>query len=258
LAAVFSLPCVPSHASTFVIYQTPSGSTAGGNPVDAKATITLGGFTSPSQEILDVTIQNLQTLEGTVAQNISDLSISFASGYTSPGYNPAYTPANPTVNVAGNGVGTSGGNSSDTWNLPQTGSTIHLSALGGGQPKFTILGPPDTGTTYSNADSSIAGNGPHNPFFDQIVTFELLVNGVNQNAPVTAASIISAVVFSFGTTAGITANGQLLSSGGQLPTPTPLPGTMPLFATILGLSGLLLYFRKRGMRADLRNAIQFA
>ena len=71
-------------------------------------------------------------------------------------------------------------------------------------PAHTIIGRSSNGTysggTYSNANSSIAGNGPHNPFLEG-VTFSLSVVGV------TASTTITAATFSFGTTAGNTLAG---------------------------------------------------
>jgi hypothetical protein len=49
---------------------------------------------------------------------------------------------------------------------------------------------------YSNANGSIAGNNPHNPFINQTATWTLNITGITANTIVTAAT------FSFGTTAG--------------------------------------------------------
>ncbi len=54
---------------------------------------------------------------------------------------------------------------------------------------------------YSNANGSIAGNGPHNPFTDGTATFLLDVSGVTMSTNVDSA------VFSFGTTPGIDVSG---------------------------------------------------
>jgi hypothetical protein len=53
--------------------------------------------------------------------------------------------------------------------------------------------PPGPGNVYSNANGSIAGNGPHNPFLAENATFAITFFGVTQ---------VSNVVFSFGTEAG--------------------------------------------------------
>jgi hypothetical protein len=45
-------------------------------------------------------------------------------------------------------------------------------ALNGATPAHTIIGPAGSGG-YTNADGSIAGNGPHNPSLDRTATFTL-------------------------------------------------------------------------------------
>jgi hypothetical protein len=59
-----------------------------------------------------------------------------------------------------------------------------------------IIGPPGAGGTYSNANSSIAGNVPHNPFLNQTATFTITGSGI------TASTVVTAATFSFGTTPG--------------------------------------------------------
>jgi hypothetical protein len=73
-----------------------------------------------------------------------------------------------------------------------------LDALGAGGagPKHTILGAPGAGGIYSNANGSIAGNDPHNPFLNQSATFTLNITGVTTN------TTVSNVLFSFGTVSG--------------------------------------------------------
>jgi hypothetical protein len=58
---------------------------------------------------------------------------------------------------------------------------------------------------YDNADNSIAGNGPHNPFLNQTAAFIISVTGM------TAAADITSAIFSFGTTAGNTVLGVVPS-----------------------------------------------
>jgi hypothetical protein len=80
--------------------------------------------------------------------------------------------------------------------LSTTSTTIDLDRLGNGDSNHLIIGPPGAGNVYSNADGSIAGNGPHNPFLNQTATWVI-------NAPnVSAATTISAATFSIGTTEG--------------------------------------------------------
>jgi hypothetical protein len=94
-----------------------------------------------------------------------------------------------------------------------------------------IIGPPG-GATYANANGSIAGNKPHNPFLNQSATFTITAPNV------TAATTITGVVFSFGTT-----EGAVLIPGALVPEPSSLV----LGSVGLGLVGSIgLYRRRRG------------
>jgi hypothetical protein len=108
---------------------------------------------------------------------------------------------------------------------------------GGAGPAHLIIGPPGAGNVYSNADGSIAGNGPHNPFLNQTATWVI-------NAPnVSAATTISAATFSFGTTDG----GNLIT-GVPFSSTVPEPGSFgPLL--VLGVGGLLMMAARRHRRA---------
>ena len=73
-----------------------------------------------------------------------------------------------------------------------------------------IIGPPGAGSTYSNANGSIAGNGPHNAFLNQTATFVIDIAGL------TAADLVTGAIFSFGETAG-----NNVPSGTTIATPEP-------------------------------------
>ena len=93
---------------------------------------------------------------------------------------------------------------------------------------------------YSNANGSIGGNGPHNPFINQTATFTITgLTGVNSDTRVTSAT------FSFGTTAGVNVDGCVSGTadcggggGGQ-----STPEQMSLLLSGTGLVGL--YFIRR-------------
>src|SRR5262249_5528632 len=99
-------------------------------------------------------------------------------------------------------------------------------------------GPPGSGPSYSNANGSIAGNGPHNPFLAESATFTLNVPGV------TSASSISAVKFQFGTT-----DGSNQVTGEDPPDPVPEPTGLTLAGIGLAMAGGWLGLRRRAWRA---------
>jgi len=194
---------VGAHAGTFTFMTAPGATESGGNPVKAAASVTTGDGT--------VTIQlfNLLANPTTVAQNLSDFAFSL-SGTTALG--SLASSSGQEINVAADGTFTLGSTVAAGWILssPATGSYI-LDALaaGGAGPEHTIIGGAGIGGTYSNANGSIAGNDPHNPFLNQSATFTLNITGV------TAATTISNVIFSFGTASGN-------DSGGGSTVPEPL------------------------------------
>jgi hypothetical protein len=89
-------------------------------------------------------------------------------------------------------------------------------------PADLIIGP-STGGVYSNANDSIAGNDPHNPFINQTATFVIATGATN-------GATISDVVFSFGTAPGDNVA-------------VPIPAAVWLFVS--GLVGLIGIARRR-------------
>jgi len=195
-----------AHAGTFT-FETAAGATeSGGNPVDGKAIVTTSAGT--------VTVQlfNLLVNPTTVAQNLSDFAFSL-SGSTTLG--SLASSSGQSVTIAAGGVATTGASIATGWifSSPSAGSYL-LDDLGAGGsgPGHTIIGAPGAGGVYTNANSSIAGNGPHNPFLNQSATFTLNITGV------TDATTVSNVIFSFGTVSGNNVPG----GGSSVPEPVSL------------------------------------
>jgi hypothetical protein len=171
-----------------VVFTTPAGSTIGGDPVNAQATFTT------STDTIQVLLQNLQVNPTTVAQNLSDLFLTLSTGQKSGTLSSS---SGTERTVAGGGSFTNGSTVSTGWALSTSGSGLELNVLGTPVgPAHTIIGPPGAGPAYPNANASIAGNGPHNPFLGQSASFTLHVPGV------TASSVINSATFSFGTEEG--------------------------------------------------------
>jgi hypothetical protein len=108
--------------------------------------------------------------------------------------------------------------------------TLNVLAAGGAGPAHLIIGPPGPGNTYSNANGSIAGNGPHNPFLNQSASFT--ISGSN----ISADTVITGAVFSFGTTGNVTITGM---------PGVPEPSSLVMGAIGLGLVGTVGFYRKR-------------
>lgn len=234
LAAGVSLAAAVAAQADTVTFVTPTGSTAKGEMVDASAVLSTG------TNSLSIALSNLLTASQMkdAGQLLSDLSFTL-TGTTSTGAVTSSTGTFIDVAKPGGTVSsaTSGGTAPDlvAWGLSNSGSTYLLNGLAG-KPSLTpanliIGGTAGSSTAYSMANSSIAGNKPHNPFVQGTADFVLSIPGV------TATTNISDVVFSFSTQSGVNVNGVPSTTG------VPEPATFGLFG--LGLAGLVFARRKR-------------
>jgi hypothetical protein len=210
---------IVSPFNTFY-FETPVGSTMDGLPVDVG--VTFGTFA----DSVTITIQNLQANPTSVIQNLSDLGFAF-TGLNAPTSGTISSSSGVERIVAGDGTFTSGNTVDTGWYLTSdvifpfgTGLELYVldTAVG---PAHTIIGPAGPGDLYSNANGSIAGNDPHNPFLYG-ATFTLSVPGI------VGSTGIAGVEWSFGTTAG-----NII----QTPEPTTL--------LLLGSGMLVLAFARR-------------
>ena len=215
---------LPASASV-ITYVTPTGATTGGGPVNASATITTGAGT------VTIVLADLLANPKDVAQLISDFQFVLSGGQTT---GTLASSMGQEITVAGDGTFTLGGTVSTGWGLNSgVGGGIQIDALGFPiAPQHLIIGPPGAGGTYSNANGSIAGNKPHNPFLNNTATFVIDVAGV------TSDSTILSAIFSFGTTEGA-------ALGPGVPrTVVPEPQSLVL----LGLGMLVLGVARRRKR----------
>jgi hypothetical protein len=211
---------LPAYANVYQFNSLP-GATLDGQAVAAHATFVTG------TDSVTLTLTNLQANPVSIIQAISDIFFT-ASGLTSgTGF---YTPAASYINIARNGsVSAASAPSPAGWQLTNSSGTYHLNVLCGAGcsgPAGLIIGPGP----YTDANGSIGGNRPHNPFIDQTATFVLALTGA------TTDTVISNVIFSFGTQPGQNV-------------PVPIPAAILLFAS--GLFSLIGIGRRK--RVAIRN-----
>jgi len=211
----------PASAATDT-FMTPTGSSTSDGAVDATATFVTGPGT------ITITLNDLLANPTSVGQLISDINFTLSNGATTGTLSGSSATQ---ISIGSGGSTTPGSTGATGWVLNNgVSGGLQLDALGApSAPSQLIIGPGP----YSNANGSIAGNKPHNPFLDGTATFTIDVTGV------TAATTISGAVFSFGTTEGAS---DVTGTPGT-PASVPEPATLSLFG--LGLLGMGLMRRRK-------------
>ena len=208
-----------ASTSTYVIQ---GGTTVDGQPVSATAT-----FVTSTND-LKITLTNLQNNPTSIIQNLSDLAFTLSTGQTVGSLLSSSALAR-TVND--NGTFMNGSTGSTGWELETSGSGLRLHVLGTPiGPAHTLIGDSGAGNLYSNANGSIAGNGPHNPFITGTATFDIQIIGL------IASSLVNSATFSFGTTEGANVPGVPRVPG---------PATLLLVGSGLGIIGFRGWRRRQ-------------
>jgi hypothetical protein len=181
---------------------TDPGATVNGLAVGASATFTVNDAS------ITVMLANSQSDPRSAAQLLNGVSFTLSTGQT------VGTLASSSAvirNVARNGSITDGGPSATGWALADNVNggmmlCVLCTDLGGVGPSHLLIGDPG----YANANASIKGNKPHNPFTAGVAQFVINVPTLLAGATVTNAT------FFFGTAAGVSAGGTCVGGGGGI------------------------------------------
>lgn len=229
-ALAFSLA---ASAST-ISFSTTVGAMNGNN----QAVSASGTVTTNANGTITVTLADNLANPTDAGQLLSDLFFNVSAAPTTA-LNTTVTPTGGSlIDIASTGVATSSTDAVASWGLSSSGTTIHLDSLVGG-PSQTLIGAGGTGGVYTNANGSIAGNGPHNAFMTGTATFTFAVGGV------TDLTTISSPIFSFGTASGDNVSGCIV--GGPSCNSVVVPE--PMTSGLIGMGLISLYFLRRRVRA---------
>jgi hypothetical protein len=206
------------------VFSTPTGAInpLTGTPVSGTADFSLSGST------LTLTLSNTIVGIGSAGQLLTGLTFTLSDGsgvsLTSQMGDLVDVNSNKTVTDLGTGAlgwgfGTTGTDTFEVCVICSAGVTSPVT------PSEGILGPVSADGNYDNANSSIAGNGPHNPYVNSTGTYKFTVP---------AGVTVSDVFFQFGT-----------APGGNISAPEP----SSILLLGLGLLGLALLTGRRSLTA---------
>jgi hypothetical protein len=209
------------------IFVIPPGWTEpnAGQLVSATADFSLSGNT------LTITLTNTVPSIHDAAQLLTDIFFTLSA----PATPSLSSQTGDLIDIDENGVVTDLGSSTLGWGFgaatvnSMSGFEACVICQGGptasATPSQGIIGPASGDGKYDNANASIEGNKPHNPFVNQSATFVL--------TDIPADATVGNVIFSFSTT-----------SGDNLPSsPVPEPTSLLFFGS--GLAGLALVTWRR-------------
>lgn len=192
-------------------------------------------FQTSNNQLL-ITLTNLVANPSAVTNVLTSLQFTLEAGTYSGG---SMTSSGIPRTVAKNGSYTDAGAKTTDWVYSRTLLNAVLSWNNGSGPDEGIIGDPNNSNVYGNANNSITGNGPHNPFLAKSATFTVALNGVDQYTG------ISNVKLGWGTSDSVLGttivNASCTTAGGCNPTApalVPEPSSVFLVAAAAGLFGL--------------------
>jgi hypothetical protein len=242
----------PAAQASTIQFTTPASGLAGGQPVLATATFTI------AEGSISVQLANQLADPKADVQNLNGITFQIRDANENPINLPGLalsSSSSEAIFIGADGTYSAPASITPNWGLSlvlgsagNPGTTASLCALTGCNPNHnpgaeeTLIGPPNAVTgTYAQANGSIAGSNPHNPFLYEQATF-VLSSGL-----ITGPFQISDVVFSFGTSA----NNDVVAGALNGPVEAPEPATVASLATGLLLVSLGIVRRRqdRGQRS---------
>ena len=218
--AVTSLVVFVGVAKADQVFTTATGAV---NPLTGQSVSATADF-GLSANTLTLTLSNTTVGIGSAGQLLTGITFTLSDGSGVSLTNES----GDLVSVNGDKTFTDLGTSALGWGFGSTGANIFEACVictGSVTSPFTpsegILGPVSADGKYDNANNSITGNAPHNPFVNGTATYTF---SVPSNVTV------SDVTFAFGTTPGATVS-------------APEPASILLLG--IGLVGLPLLIRRR-------------
>jgi hypothetical protein len=211
------LGCISTAAfASIMTYTTLAGSSTNDGSVSASATFTT------SAGLLSISLQDLLANPKSAGQLLSDLEFTLDG---SSGTSTLTSSSSQEISIGDDGTSTLGSFGPTGWILQGNDTnTLTLCVICSPDnapigPAHLIIGPGP----YTNANGSIAGNKPHNPFLDQTAQFTIA------NQSISATTTVTSVLFSFGTQPGITVEG-VTQQPDVPPSSIPEPTTLALLA----------------------------
>jgi len=220
--AIAGMIVLAGVANADQIFSTPTGAVnpLTGTPVSGKADFNLTGTT------LTLTLTNTISGIRSAGQLLTGLTFTLSNG-SGVGLT---SQMGDLVTVNSNNTFIDGGTSTLGWGFGTTGAnTFEVCVICSGgvtspvTPSEGILGPVSADGSYDNANSSISGNGPHNPYVNGTATYKFAVP-----TGVTASDVF----FQFGT-----------APGGAISAPEP----SSILLLGLGLLGLAVLTGRRSL-----------